>query len=399
MNQTIIYVGNFMIPDGNAAGKRVYANGLALKRGGYKVVFLGYHKGDKARKTTEIDGMTSYSLSYDSGIRRLFDLLYLRELERVLEDCDRVDAVILYSALGTMHFNEMAIALCRKKGVKIVFDFTDFYDKPERDNVLRYYLKKRDNSILKNRVLKKVDGVIAISSHGKNFARNPNTVVVPPLSLQTTPRDLTQLPNDITFSYASIPTDHNRPVTEWKDRIDAIIDTFCEVKRNGTSNFHLNMIGFREDNLLDMFLPTVRDLYRNKLNYLRENISFYGVLSNAEAQQVILGSHYSILLRTSMTCTNVGFPTKVSESMSLGVPVITNNTSDLGYYIDDGKNGFMVDAPEHIAAIAEKLDYIIHSTKKNYPALVERLERDTPFIVDQFADTLGDFMRRLLEKE
>lgn len=399
MKQTIIYLGNFMIPDGNAAGKRVYANGLALRRSGYKVVFLGYHKGDEARKTTEIDGITSYSLNYDSGIRRLFDLMYLRELEKVLEDCDRVDAVILYSAMGTMHFNEMVITLCRKKGIKTVFDFTDFYDKPERRDLLRYYLKKRDNIILKSRVLRKVNGVVAISLYGKMFAGNPNTVVVPPLSIRTTPRDLSQLSSDITFSYASIPTDHNRPVTEWKDRIDAIIDAFCEVKRSGISDFHLNMIGFREDNLLDMFLPQVRELYRKKLGYLRENISFYGVLSNAEAQQVILGSHYSILLRTSMTCTNVGFPTKVSESMSLGVPVIANDTSDLGYYINDGKNGFMIDAPENITAIAESLISIIHSTKEIYPTLVMNLERDKPFAVDHFVETLGDFMRRLLENE
>lgn len=44
MINTIYYVGNFKFPNGNAAGKRVYANSLLFQSLGYKVIVVGYKK-------------------------------------------------------------------------------------------------------------------------------------------------------------------------------------------------------------------------------------------------------------------------------------------------------------------------------------------------------------------
>ena len=41
--------------------------------------------------------------------------------------------------------------------------------------------------------------------------------------------------------------------------------------------------------------------------------------------------------------TTAGFPTKLSESIACGTPVITNDTSDIKNYIRNGKNGFLLE--------------------------------------------------------
>ena len=48
-----------------------------------------------------------------------------------------------------------------------------------------------------------------------------------------------------------------------------------------------------------------------------------------------------------------GFPTKFSESISCGVPVITTKTSDLCNYLQEGINGFWLeeDIEESISKI------------------------------------------------
>ena len=49
-----------------------------------------------------------------------------------------------------------------------------------------------------------------------------------------------------------------------------------------------------------------------------------------------------MFLRDDNRVTKAGFPTKFVESISAGVPVITNKTSDLEYHLKNGENGFLL---------------------------------------------------------
>ena len=39
--KTIVYIGNFFFPNGNASGSRVYGNGCIFRDLGYNTVFIG----------------------------------------------------------------------------------------------------------------------------------------------------------------------------------------------------------------------------------------------------------------------------------------------------------------------------------------------------------------------
>lgn len=52
-----------------------------------------------------------------------------------------------------------------------------------------------------------------------------------------------------------------------------------------------------------------------------------------------------VLLREPSRKNMAGFPTKFAEAFSASVPVIANETSDLGKYISDGSTGFIVNTP------------------------------------------------------
>ena len=41
--------------------------------------------------------------------------------------------------------------------------------------------------------------------------------------------------------------------------------------------------------------------------------------------------------------TTAGFPTKFSESLACGTPVLTNDSSDIVKYLKEGYNGFLID--------------------------------------------------------
>jgi glycosyltransferase involved in cell wall biosynthesis len=55
-------------------------------------------------------------------------------------------------------------------------------------------------------------------------------------------------------------------------------------------------------------------------------------------------SHFTVLLRPDERYARAGFPTKVVESVAAGVPVITTRTDDASLYIQDGREGILLDS-------------------------------------------------------
>jgi glycosyltransferase involved in cell wall biosynthesis len=90
------------------------------------------------------------------------------------------------------------------------------------------------------------------------------------------------------------------------------------------------------------------------LETLRTRLRFTGRLPHREALGHLARADLSILLRPSLRYAQAGFPTKLVESLAMGVPVICNLTSDIGMYVHDGREGIVV-RDSSPAAFAEGL--------------------------------------------
>jgi glycosyltransferase involved in cell wall biosynthesis len=71
----------------------------------------------------------------------------------------------------------------------------------------------------------------------------------------------------------------------------------------------------------------------------------YGRVAHEKALKVVAGCSYTVLLRPLNRTSQAGFPTKVVESASLGVPVIANATSDIFDCLELNEQAFLVDEP------------------------------------------------------
>jgi len=78
------------------------------------------------------------------------------------------------------------------------------------------------------------------------------------------------------------------------------------------------------------------------LETLRESLRFVGRLPHSEALQHLAQADFTIILRPNQRFAHAGFPTKLVESLAMGVPVICNVTSDIGLYVRDGQEGVLV---------------------------------------------------------
>lgn len=333
MGKTILYVGNILFPDGDAASHRVIGNAKALKELGYQVLLLGCREDEKREllHTREIVmGFDCYYFSKPNTKKEWYK--YLVSINWYASILESVDIVIAY--------NYPAIALnklrkyCNRTGKKVYADCTEWFD--PSGGTIGSMLKKADTSIRMRKVQPKLDGIIVISSFLQRFyeQRNIPVICVPPLIDKSDKKWCKEgcmgINCDIQLAYVG------NPGSGGKDKLDVIISAIDEaVNRCPALKIHFTIVGITRNQYLDRFSSLSKNM--DKI------VSFKGRMSNIEALDIIKKSNYSIFLRDKNLVTTAGFPTKFSESIACGTPVLTNDTSDISRYLVNGKNGFLLD--------------------------------------------------------
>ncbi|MBX9974446.1 glycosyltransferase [Cytobacillus firmus] len=399
MKRTILYLGNFSFPLGNAAGKRVYSNGKMLRELGYKIIFIGMNKEvDSLKPLTDTknmhDGFTYYNFPYPSkniewmNYQQIFSsLIKFLKSEKIIDD---LALVIYYGSPAVSLFNTKLIRFCKKQDIKIVTDCVDWLT-TKTNNPFFNFIKWADNSYQKAIANKKTDGVIAISSYLSNYYKKQGnkTVIIPPLS----PDDNTfevLLNNSTTkvITYAGLPFRKGQLVTDYsslKDRIDVMINLLYQAKLSGC-RFIFNIYGFTKEDYL-IVLPSQKEY----IDMLGDSVVFHGHKTNEEVVEKIRNSDFTILIRDVNRDTTAGFPTKVSESISCGTPVITTSTSDLEKYIEEGKNGFLLNMDENISA--NQICEILNINTEEIHKMKNYCKESNPFHYKKFEGTISDFLK------
>lgn len=396
--KTVLYVGNFSFPLGNAAGKRVYANGKILHELGYRVIFVGMEKEvsyfEPLRNTRkEYDGFTYYNfpyphdnldwVKYRKTFKKLIDFLSDEELVK------DIGLVIYYGSPSLSLFNTKLIRYCKSQNIKVVTDCVDWLT-IKTNNFLFDIAKWADNTYQKVYANKKADGVIAISSYLANYYKKSGclAVIIPPLSpvkYVLSEKELVHSEMKI-ITYAGLPFRKGKKVqncSTLKDRIDKTVELLHEAKKSG-SNFIFNIYGFTKEEYLQA-IPEQRNLVEE----LGKSIVFYGHKSNKEVVDSVINSDFTILIRKKNRDSTAGFPTKVSESISCGTPVITTKTSDLEVYIIEGENGFFINNENDAEALTDLVNILkINKSLKKYV-------NPEVFFYKRYIDKMSNFISNL----
>lgn len=101
------------------------------------------------------------------------------------------------------------------------------------------------------------------------------------------------------------------------------------------------------------------------------SVVLHGKVSQKLIENILTAADYQLFIRPDRRSSNAGFPTKLGESMAVGTPVIANDTGDIGMYLKDEYNGFVVDdnTTKGVVKVFEKLirlhDDDYHEMRKN----------------------------------
>lgn len=336
MKKNIIYYGNVFYPDKDASAQRTIGNAKALRELGYNVILIGCRNQECSSflETKEIyEGFDIFYFTAPHTLRQWADYLFgFKPLKEIISIYD-IDSIILYNhpSLSSNRIRKM----CSTKGIKLFADCTEWYD--PRGMSIHSIIKKADTWYRMRHVNNKLDGIIAISSYLQNYYRQNgcSTICVPPLVDLSSDKWKNIHKNNSGIDCTTKLIYVGNPGAGTKDKLDLIISTLKKIRSSHPSlKFHLNIIGMTKPLFEEAFKMDIGD---------SDFVFFLGRRPNNESLEMIKQCDFSIFLRDANLVCTAGFPTKFSESIACGTPVLTNLTSDIGNYLIGGKNGFEID--------------------------------------------------------
>lgn len=124
------------------------------------------------------------------------------------------------------------------------------------------------------------------------------------------------------------------------------------------------------------------------------SFTIHGPLSWAASLSLVADSDFTLMLRTPDVRRNVvGFPSKVSESLLLGTPILGNIIGDLDEYLVDGYNAAVVAQPD-ASALQTTIEGVLHGNRVWDRDEIRR-QANLRFGIESHSERLSEFMYAL----
>lgn len=326
----VLICGLLKTPNGDAGALRQHKLAIMCRELGHEPLVVGLGRSN-GMKHESIDGITYVSLREGAGNACDKVMSHLRYWKRLKKEMAayRPDVIIM-DDLGTAKTIKLK-QYCKKNKIRLIHDSVEWYS-PEQFKHGKLSVAYIRKDVLNRFLIGKSCGVIAISRYLEAYFKSKGCQCVR-IPVVITEADLCKekdLPEDkIVFTYAGQPGK--------KDYLHVMLDAFALLPDNLLRHAVFNIVGCTKEQML---AAGINEAVLEKLN---KQLIIYGRVSHEEVLQILKGTHFTLLMRSpDQRYSKAGFPTKVVESFSRSTPVICNLTSDLGKYLVDGQNGFVV---------------------------------------------------------
>ncbi len=401
--KTIIYIGGFELPDKNAAAQRVIANGKLFRELGYNVVFLGVDRlGNDSGVPMELTKSMHFGFECWSIPKPNTKLQWLKYLASIGSLTSLIESHYKSNVAMIVCYNYPAVGLwqvrrlCRRIGAKYVPDVTEWYASAGKG--LLYVLIKWLDTALRMHIMHRLsDGMITTSALITKFYQSRNRfpiVELPTLfdkeliiraeSTNSSAKPVWQ------FIYVGNPFSADmvgKQRNNIKDRLDIVIKLISALNASGIIS-KLSIYGLEAETYLTVY-PEHHELIYCK----SQCILFHGYQPHSVVLQAIQASDFSIFFRDATRVTESGFPTKLSESITYGTPVITNYLRNLEKYVEV-EGLYLLDVKDLDLALHD-LSRILSTIAGNMFLIKQSCRKQSPFDYRNYKLDVRHFMMQL----
>lgn len=171
---------------------------------------------------------------------------------------------------------------------------------------------------------------------------------------------------------------------KYHDELNHLIDSYKIVHKE-FANWKLNIIGGFVSNKLEVKLKE-----KVKKLGLENHVVWKGNIESDLLPNAINEGKILVLPRVVDEYSNAGFPIKLGEYLLTGSPTVVTNTGDIGKYLKDKKNAFLV-PPNDVNSFANSVISVI----KNYDDAMEVGKRGRELALNEFGST--EICKKMLE--
>jgi glycosyltransferase involved in cell wall biosynthesis len=350
----VIFGDAFTFPDGSAATNRVFTYARGFYEIGINVHVICFENEYLAVNDGILNGVYYYhpfgqvEKNKHFLIRRWLKFKkYLRTIAliRKINKSDKIIAINCWTSLLFTQF--FAIFLTKLVRTRLINEHSEH---PLRNYQGSFFKKSRGeiNSYLGNVLC---DGIFCISQYLIDFyssrGLNRRRLFLVPSTVDTE-RFRKSYESPLKFQYIL----YCGSLTVMKDGVNILIESFFRITEKYPE---INLVLIGKGDLIDE-----ETFIRNLVSELKieKKVFFPGQLPRTEIPAYLNNAKILALARPKSMVADAGFPSKLTEYLATGVPVVVTEVGEIPLYLKDNENAFLA-IPDSVDAFAEKLDYVL----------------------------------------
>lgn len=352
--KSIVIIGDsFTFPDGNAATNRVYTYALGFSESGVKAHIVCFRNDYLESHAGEVDGINYYypfrqaSRSPYFLARRWHNILKYYNTLRLLKEIKRdhaILAVIAYTVRSSTFMYAWLLSFIFRTNLLLERSEHPLKEIKRNISYVAGYIKTFIEAILSN-------GIICISDYLRVFYRSVGAREKKLLLVPSTV-DFTRFEGSFVSPFDFRYICYCGSLTYTKDGVHILLDSFSRIAHKHPE-IRLVLIG-KADTLEDE--QSLRALATRF--GIDQKTHFTGVLSRNLIPGYLCNAEVLVLSRPRSIVADAGFPSKVTEYLSTGKPVVVTRVGEIPLYLTDNVNAFLAE-PDNVDDFANKMDSVL----------------------------------------
>lgn len=350
----VIFGDTFTFPDGNAATNRVYTFARGFLENGiipHVICFDDSYLSNFDGISDNISYYHPFGQTERSNffiVRRWLKLAKYFRTVRIIKEINKKDKITAVNLWTNKFATQLFVfVLARSFNIKIIHEHSE--------HPLRNYqgskLRKIQGEIKSYLGSKLCDAIFCISQFLIDFYRSrgisqKKLLLVP--STVDTGRFISKFRSPLPYQYIL----YCGSLTIMKDGVNILIESFNKIAEKHP-DINLVLIGkgdFAAEEL------RIRNLVEGLA--IKSRIHFLGQLPRTDIPAYLSNAKILALARPRSLVADAGFPSKLTEYLCTGIPVVVTRVGEIPLFLKDNENAF-ISEPDSVEDFAEKLNFVL----------------------------------------
>jgi len=350
----IIFGDTFTFPDGSASTNRVYTYAKGFSHNGIAVNVICFRNDYLENSNGVSDGIRYFHPFGQTKRNKIFIirtwLKFMKYINtyRLLKGINKKETIMAIHVYSIDILTQLfAFLLSKTLRTKLLVERSEHPLRAHYNCVLQR-ISENLKIVLETKLY---NGIFCISNYLIDFyikkgVKKDGLFVVP--STVDAGRFHGNFTNPLKYKYIL----YCGSLTILKDGVNILIESFAKIT-DKHPGIYLVLIGEADTLKEEMILKDLVVKLKKE-----DRVKFLGKISRNDIPNYLCNATVLALARPNSIIANAGFPSKLTEYLATGKPIVVTRVGEIPVYLKDNENAFLAD-PDNVESFALRLDYVL----------------------------------------